>query len=149
MSPTFSHEISVPLPPDRAMGLFTPKGEEDWVPGWRPNYVSPPSGETCQDMIFTTGAGHDLTIWTCLAWSPEAGRVRYLRNTPSSRIAFVEVICAADGPARSTVRVSYRFIALTPEGAAYVATITDTSFAADIAEWQVLIEAHLSNMQAA
>ena len=124
MTADFSHEISVTLPVDEAFPLFTPKGEERWVPGWRPNYVWPVSGETCKDMIFTTGSGDEATVWTCLTWVPGQHRVRYLRTTPGSRVAFVEVNCRADGEWTTRVTVSYRYVALSGSGAAFIDVIS-------------------------
>ena len=85
MRAEFSHGILVDLPAEEAFPLFTPKGEEKWIPGWRPTYIAPESGETCRDMIFTTVSGDDATLWTCLEWQPWRLHVRYLRATPGSR----------------------------------------------------------------
>lgn len=139
MTADFSHEISVTLPVDEAFPLFTPKGEERWVPGWRPNYVWPVSGETCKDMIFTTGSGDEATVWTCLTWAPERHRVRYLRTTPGSRVAFVEVNCRADGERTTRVTVSYRYVALSGSGTAFIDAMTPARHSAMIEEWARLI----------
>lgn len=140
----FSHEISVPLPVEQAFPLFTPKGEEAWVPGWNPTYVSPPSGEAGQEMIFTTGTGADFTLWTCLQWQPETWHVRYQRSTPGSRVAFVDVRCKPLGPGATAVRVSYAYAPISEAGAAFIAAITPDSHAAMIEEWVRLIDAHVS-----
>lgn len=95
------------MPVDDTLPLFTPKGEEAWVPGWAPDYISPSSGETGWDVIFTTGEGAETTWWTCLYWEPERWRVRHMRLTPSSRIAFVEVRCAPEGAACTRLSASY------------------------------------------
>ena len=71
MEAEFAHEIAVDLPVDQAFPLFTPKGEEAWVPGWRPEYLSPPSGETVEEMLFRNGIGEETTIWTCLKCEQE------------------------------------------------------------------------------
>lgn len=131
----FSHEIDLPLPPDRAITLFTPRGEEAWVPGWAPAYVDPPGGETTEGMIFSTGDG--ATWWTCLRWDPP-GLVRYLRLTPGRKVARVEVRCIA---ARDGCRahVSYDWFGLSPEGTAEISAITQQTFAAEIDGWRALI----------
>jgi hypothetical protein len=139
----FSHEISVPLAADHAFPLFSPRGEQDWVPDWQPTYLSPETGETCVEMIFTTGSGDETTIWTCLEWEPRTRHARYLRTTPGSRVAFVDVVCREDGPAGTRVRVSYEFVALTRSGKDFMAAMTQQSFAVDIDLWAVLIRDHL------
>jgi hypothetical protein len=143
MRQDFRHEIHVALPVDEAFLLFTPKGEEAWVPGWTPEYILPATGETAKDMIFRTGSGDDATIWTCLEWQPERHYVRYLRTTPAERIAFVEVNCHSEEN-RTKVAVSYGYVALSAKGMGTRAAITQESFAAGIDNWAVLIADYLN-----
>ena len=112
----YSHEIVVDRPASEAFPLFTPKGEEAWVPGWKPTHVRPASGETCEEMIFTTGEGDEQTFWTCLSWRLDRCHVRYLRLTPASRMAFVDVQCRPEGPERTRVSVGYQIQALMDQG---------------------------------
>lgn len=144
MRAEFSHEITLPLPIADAFELFTPKGEEAWVPGWAPAYVSPASGQIEEEMLFTTGEGDDFTLWTCLQWQPESWHVRYQRATPASRVAFVDVRCRPVGPDETAVRVAYAYVPLTGLGRAFVAAITDESHAAMIETWAQMIRAHMA-----
>ncbi len=138
----FRHEIHVALPVDEAFLLFSPKGEEAWVPGWLPDYIFPATGETGQDMIFRTGSGEEATIWTCLDWQPGRHHVRYLRTTPALRVAFVQVDCCADGDG-TRVAVSYGYVPLTAKGQDMVAGMTQEAFRADIDGWSVRIADYL------
>ena len=124
-----SHEITVDLALTDAMPLFTPKGEEAWVPGWAPVYVKPASGETCKEMLFVTDHDGEKTYWTCMDWQPEEGHVRYLRSTPGSRTGFVDVQCRQIDAGTTAVRVTYELYALTDEGQAYIDATTDDKFA--------------------
>lgn len=137
----FSHEITVARPADEALLLFTPKGEEQWVPGWAPDYIEPASGETVQEMTFRTGEGDETTYWTCLQWQPQGGHVRYLRLTPVSRLAFVDVQCNPIGQSRTRVRVSYEYQSLGKKGEDYINSLDSTSYACMIGEWAELIKA--------
>ena len=94
---TYNHSFDLPANPDAVFPLFTPRGEELWVPDWKPDYVDPPSGDTQPDMVFRTGEGDEATIWVCLAFDSQHRHARYLRMTPASRIAFVDVRCRAVG----------------------------------------------------
>ncbi len=67
--------------------------------------------------------------------------MRYLRLTPASRVAFVDVRCSAEGPARTRVRVAYRMQALTDRGIVYLEGLTEGDFAKSIDEWSQLIQA--------
>ena len=136
---TFVHEIIVDRPLAAAVQLFTPKGEEAWVPGWRPRYLAPQTGETQEEMLFTTGEGAETTYWTCLKWSPDDGHARYLRLTPSTRVAFVDVRCTSDGDTQTRVRVTYEMHALTQAGAVELEAFDEATFTAMIAEWSQLI----------
>ncbi|MCC2111821.1 MAG: SRPBCC family protein [Hyphomicrobiales bacterium] len=135
MRKCFSHEITVALPLDQAMPLFSPKGEERWEDDWHPVYVAPATGETCREMVFTTEHGGEHTIWTCLDWQPEHGHVRYFRATPGSRVAFVDVQCtpAAGG---TRVHVTYDIHTLTAAGESYLAALTEARFAEMIDSWE-------------
>ncbi|MFZ2103200.1 MAG: hypothetical protein WAU86_21815 [Oricola sp.] len=139
MRRAFSHEIVIGRPLETAFPLFTPKGEEDWVPGWRPDYFAPEDGKTGKDMLFATGEGTERTWWTCLEWRPEEHRVRYLRLTPDSRAAFVSVSCRARDAQSTLVTVGYDIQSLGPAGDAYIAAMSDDAFAAMIGEWPALI----------
>jgi hypothetical protein len=139
MRKAFSHEFAVDLPVDEAFPLFTPKGEEDWVPGWKPDYFAPEDGETREEMLFATGAGAERTWWTCLSYEPEARHVRYLRLTPDSRAAFVEVTCRARDTHSTLVTVGYDIQSLGPSGEAHIASMTGEAFAGMIGEWPGLI----------
>jgi hypothetical protein len=139
MRKRFCQEITIDRPVAEAFPLFTPKGEEGWVPGWKPDYFAPDGGETKKDMLFATGEGSERTWWTCLEWQPEKHRVRYLRLTPDSRAAFVDVACRARDTETTLVTVSYDMQALGAAGETYIAGMTDKDFAGMIGEWPGLI----------
>ncbi len=141
MKKDYSHEIVVDRPASETFPLFTPKGEEAWVPGWNPTYIRPETGETCEEMIFTTGEGDEKTFWTCLSWQPDQWHVRYLRLTPASRVAFVDVQCRPDGPDRTRVRVAYQVHAISDHGRTYLEGLTESEFAKSINEWSDMIQA--------
>ena len=142
MKNDYSHEIVVDRPASEAFPLFTPKGEEAWVPGWNPTYIRPETGKTCEEMIFTTGEGDEKTFWTCLSWQPDQWHVRYLRLTPASRVTFVDVQCSPDGPDRTRVRVAYQVHAISDHGRSYLEGLTESDFAKSIDEWSDMIQAN-------
>lgn len=123
------------MAPADALPLFTPKGEEAWVPGWAPRYIDPADGETTEGMIFSTS--DDSVWWTCLRWSPPA-EARYLRLTPGFKAARVAIECTPQGQG-SRVAVTYDWHALSAAGAAEIAAITSAGFAAEIDGWRALI----------
>lgn len=144
-----SHRIVVDGPIDQAFMWFTPAGEELWVDGWRPSYLHPSDGRTEGGMVFTTGQGDDLTIWTLADFDRVAHRSRYLRCTPASRTGFVEVRCAALDAARTEVCVSYTLTALNAAGEKVLEGFEGERFAAMIDGWAQAIAARRELLLAA
>ncbi len=144
-----SHRIVVDGPLDQAFMWFTPAGEALWVDGWRPNYLHPGDGRTEAGMVFTTGQGDELTIWTLADFDRAAHRSRYLRCTPASRTGFVEVRCAALDEARTEVWVSYTLTALNAAGERVLEGFEGERFAAMIDGWAQAIAARRELLLAA
>ncbi|MGF6367739.1 hypothetical protein OKW40_000489 [Paraburkholderia sp. RAU6.4a] len=130
-----SHRIVVDAAVDQAFMFFTPAGEELWVDGWKPTYVYPRDGRTESGMVFTTGQGDELTIWTLADFDSKAHRSRYLRCTPASRTSLVDVRCVAIDQARTEVWVSYELTALNAAGEQAIEDFVGERFAAMIDDW--------------
>jgi len=140
-----SHSFDLPLPAGRAFPLFTPRGEEAWVPGWCPIFLYPIDGELQAGGVFTTQSAPDeqTTIW--LVSSVEVSRftVAYVRITPGSRIGQVEVTVSPHAGKTCRVHVSYVFTSLTEAGNQYLSVFTEDYFGRYIDSWRDLIMAHL------
>jgi hypothetical protein len=134
-----THTIDIDLPADDAFPLFSPRGEEAWASGWKPEYVHPANGETLEGMVFRTGEGVETTLWSCIAFDEVSHRVKYVRVTPASRFATVEVVCSAVGPSRTQVHVTYVITALTPHGCKYLAGLRELEFRSMIEGWRQAI----------
>lgn len=135
------HSFRLDRPADEVFALFTPAGEAAWVPGWRPVFVHPVDGTTVAGMVFLTDFDGEDTIWTCVRHDAAAHEVGYVRVTPGSRVALVDVAVAATGDGGSDVRVRYRITALSPTGEAIVAATTPAAFAERIDGWRHAIGA--------
>ena len=138
------HTITVDAAVERVFPLLTPLGEELWVPGWKPAYLYPPSGEMMAGLVFTTGSGDDATYWSVIAYDPARYVSRYARVTPASRFGFVDVACAAAAPARTRVTVAYTYTALTEAGNAFIDAFTDAGYREMIEEWRSLMNIWLA-----
>jgi hypothetical protein len=110
-----SGRINVPLPPGEAFVLFTPRGEERWVDGWRPQFPVPTEDDTKPGTIFETSADGEDTIWVVVDREP-GRRMSYARVTPGSRAGTVTVALEDGGGGRSAVEVTYAMTALSPDG---------------------------------
>lgn len=137
--------IRVPIEPARALPLFTPEGERDWVPGWDPEPVHAPDGSLSREgAVFRTTHGGEETVWLVQRVDASEGAADYVRITPGSRLGTVHVRCADDGEGGSTVEVGYRLTALSPVGEQALEAMTREAFEADIRGWQTAIEALLA-----
>jgi hypothetical protein len=135
--------IDLPLPIERAFPLFTPLGEKRWVEDWDPTFLHPPDGETQEGRVFTTAHGGETTLWSCTAFEPAAHHARYVRVTPTSRFGFVDVRCEALAAERTRVHVGYSYTALSEQGEADLAALTDAAFAEMLDDWRAMIDRHI------
>lgn len=135
------HTIILERPIDDCFPLFTAKGEERWVPGWRPQYVHPPSGEAEPGQVFITGEGDERTWWTVVDFDPVAHHARYSRVTPASRIGLVDVRCRRVSELVTEVEVRYEMTALNAAGVAALQAYAGAAYVAMIEDWKRLIDA--------
>lgn len=138
------HTITIDLPVEQCQKLFTPAGEELWIDEWRPRYHHPADGRTQPGMVFSTGSGDELTVWSLVDYeSGERHRARYTRVTPALRSGTVEVRCRALAPQRTEVDVRYELTALTPAGENSLQAYEPAPFAEMIEGWRAMIGARL------
>lgn len=144
-----SHHITVDAPVAQAFRYFTPAGETLWVDGWSPTYLHPADGRTEAGMVFTTGQGDELTIWTLVDFDGASHRSCYARCTPASRTGVVEVRCSALDAGRTTVQVSYTMTALNARGEQALQAFEGTRYAAMIDGWAQALAAQRDRLLAA
>lgn len=133
-----SGTVRVALPPREAFVLFTPRGEEKWVPGWRPRFPVAVSDDTAPGTVFETAAHGEVTTWVVLDRDP-GRRISYARVTPGSRAGTVAVLLDADAGGRhSLVRVAYSLTALTVDGDRELVDFA-AAYPAFLASWEQAI----------
>lgn len=133
--------VRVPLPPDEAFALFTPRGEERWVRGWRPRFpvdAATDADGTEPGTVFETVHDGETTTWVVLAREP--GRhISYARVTPGRRAGTVTVDIGDDGAAE----VTYDLTALTEEAARDLDEFA-AGYPGFLRAWEDAIAAHLA-----
>jgi len=132
-------DITVELPPEQAMALFTPEGERRWAHGWDPHYPEPDRREGA-GAEFTTSHGGHQTAWIMVDHGP--GTVRYARVTESMTAGTVAVDVVGSRDHATQVRVTYDLTALTPAGESWLEAF-DADYDAGIGEWATEIAAAL------
>jgi len=135
--------IEVGLPPAEAFRLFTPRGEQDWTPGWQPVFPSPAADDTEPGTVFVTSAHGHPTTWVVTGREP-GRRISYARVTPADRAGTVTVELSPAGPngQASAVEVSYQLTALSEHAQAALREFTDR-YPAFLRSWQDAISAWL------
>ncbi|MEU6541224.1 SRPBCC family protein [Streptomyces sp. NPDC047000] len=139
--------LHVALPPDQAFRLFTPRGEEDWAPGWAPRFPAAAAidqiDDTAPGTVFETHAEGCTTTWMVVDRVP--GRsIRYARVVPHRNAGTVTVaLDSAENPSPgSRVTVTYELTALTDAGRRHLEEFA-SGYAAYLRSWQDAIGASL------
>jgi hypothetical protein len=140
--PTTIHraaEITVGLPREQALALFTPEGERRWAAGWDPRYPDPGRREG-PGAVFTTRHGGRETTWVVVDQRPDSIRyARVVHDMTAGTIA-VDVVYSSDGATR--VRVTYDLTALTEAGETWLETFAE-HYETEIGAWSREIDAAL------
>lgn len=138
--------IRVALPPGEAFRLFTPRGEQDWVPGWHPRFPAPVHDDTEPGTVFETSAHGRHTVW--LVTDRRPGRhISYSRVTPGDQAGTVTVDISAAGH-HSEVEVTYQLTALTGPAGRSLREFAD-GYPAYLQSWEEGITAWLRGSTAA
>lgn len=124
----------------RAFPLFSPEGERAWVEGWDPEILHPENGSWSVDQVFRTRSDGRETTWIVTQLDPEKHTVKYWRVEGGDLAATVAVRCAEVERARTRVEVSYAFFALSHEGDAEIAAMSEPAFAEKMKNWKRAIE---------
>ncbi|MGZ4233738.1 MAG: SRPBCC family protein [Solirubrobacteraceae bacterium] len=135
-------EITVGLPREQAIALFTPEGERRWADGWDPHYPEPRRREGPGAVFITEHGGH-RTTWIMVGQGPEG--VSYARVTEAMSAGTVAVDVVATDERSTQVRVTYDLTAITPAGEAWLEAF-DAGYEAAIADWATEIAAALRSV---
>ena len=132
-------EITVGLPLEQAMALFTPEGERRWAEGWDPHYPEPGRREGPATVFTTEHHGHQTT-WIMVDQQPNS--VRYARVTHDMTAGIIAVEALGSGDDTTQVRVTYDLTALTTAGESWLQSF-ESNYDTAIASWSTEIAAAL------
>ncbi len=124
-------EITVDLPREQAMALFTPEGERRWADGWDPLYAEA-SRRDGPGTVFTTGHGDSNTTWIMVDRQPDS--IRYARVAHEMTAGTVTVDVVRSGENATHVRVTYDLTALTAAGESWLESF-ENDYDNVIASW--------------
>jgi hypothetical protein len=92
--------VHVRLSVERALPLFTPRGERRWVAGWDPSFPADDADDTAPGTVFLTGE----SIWMVADRTERS--MRYARALPGVWAGTVEVRCEPVG-SQTAAEVTY------------------------------------------
>ena len=102
--------VRVPVSAERALHLFTPRGEREWVEGWDPVFPAAPCDDSAPGTVFVTHAdGGRQAIWMVAHRSEHS--MGYARAVPGVWAGTVEVSCEPAG-SQTVAHVTYDLTAL-------------------------------------
>jgi hypothetical protein len=132
-----SAEITVGVPLEKALALFTAEGERRWADGWDPRYPQPDRRDG-PGAVFTTAHGSHQTTWIMVDHRPDG--LRYARVTHGMTAGTVAVDAVASRDDATQVRVTYDLTALSTAGETWLAAF-DAAYDTEIASWATDIAA--------
>lgn len=125
--------LTVPLPPAEAFRLFTPRGEEDWAPGWTPHFPVDRVDDSHPGTVFETHGPAGAVTWIVLE-RDRGKRIRYARVTPGVTAGTVTVTLDQAG-AGTVAAVTYELTALSDTARSDLASFAQ-EFTAFLGSWQ-------------
>jgi hypothetical protein len=138
---TFEGKFLVGLTPEQAFPLFSPRGEEAWVPGWKPQFLYPAGAEWETGLVFRTVHEGQESIWFVRELDLRRHAVTYDRVDIGLVAATVRVACRKAEAESTVVTVRYTFIAISEAGNAFVSARTGDEYAAKMRRWEESISA--------
>lgn len=123
--------------PDRVFELLCPVREAEWLHGWDYRMVYSESGLAEEGCVFTSRAeGEAETLWMITRRDAAARVIEFVRFTPGSRVAKLEIAVRNGEPGCSLVDIRYTFTALTGEGERFLEAFTQENFEASMRFWE-------------
>lgn len=132
-------EITVELPREQTMALFTPEGERRWAAGWDPQYPETSRREG-PGTVFTTAHGDRHATWILVDQRPDSIRYARVVDGMTAGTVAVDVVGSVENATR--VRVTYELTALTAAAESWLEHF-DTDYDDAIASWATEIAAAL------
>lgn len=144
-----TEEFQVDQPVEVLFPLFSAEGEKHWVPGWDYRNIMG-TNELHEDYIFVT-QNHDHAasdaVWLVKKYEPASHYVEFYKVEPENKVGIISVRCNAIPGAKTSVSVSYEYIALSENGDEFITGFTDEKYREFIGEWKRLLETYFNTRE--
>jgi uncharacterized protein YndB with AHSA1/START domain len=142
-SAEFTGHFTVHAPIDAVFELFSPLGEQWWVPGWSPELLHPSDVSWAQGQIFRTQEEQGEAIWLVTSLNRESHLVEYHRVEPHRYIARVRVECNARDQNTTEVSTAYAFVGLSNKGNDEIKAMTVEAYSDKMRRWKQWISDYM------
>ena len=122
--------------PEHVLPLLTPLGEKARAVGWEPEmrWQAAGSGEGTLFVTRSTGVGE--TVWVLETFDAAHLRVAYVHVSPGSLVVEIVVGLSPLPESKTCAEVRYTFTALSEQGNARIAEMTEAHFANFMRDWE-------------
>ena len=123
--------------PEKVFPLLCPVREAEWLDGWQYAMIYSESGLVEEGAVFSTPhAGEADTVWIVTKHDPGKREIEFARFTPASRTCVLRLAVSANTATSSLVDISYTYTATTPEGNAFIESLTEEAFVEAVSFWE-------------
>jgi hypothetical protein len=139
-----SFDLVVRAPYAETAVLFGPEGERPWAgKHWDPQFIYPAPGRDEEGAVFTIAHGELNAVWVIAQHDVDARHFQYVYFLPGLLVTTIDVRFTPVDAGTTKVHVTYARTAVSAEGDAHVATMSEGDKKAG-GEWQSAIDAYLA-----
>ena len=141
---TRSYEQTIYADPARVFDLLCPVKEAEWLDGWDCTLLHSESGLAEEGCVFLSRqAGEEDTIWMITRRDVQNREIEFVRTTPESRIARLNITVDQNTATASTVKITYVITALCEAGNEFLKAFTQENFEAAMQFWEASMNYYL------
>ena len=138
------YEQTIDADPARVFDLLCPVKEAEWLDGWDYTLLHSESGLAEEGCVFLSRqAGEKDTIWMITRRDVQNREIEFVRATPESRIARLNITVDQKTATASTVKITYVITALCEAGNEFLEAFTQENFEAAMQFWEASMNHYL------
>ena len=117
--------------------LLCPVREAEWLDGWDYRLVYSESGFAEEGCVFTSRQeGEEDTIWLITKRDEESRVTEFVRITPGSRVAKLDIAVEDTSKEMCLVNITYTYTALNEKGNKFLEKLTEEKFITLMRFWE-------------
>ncbi len=140
--------FTVNLPYEKAFPLFGARGEQNWAPDWKPQflYPNPPADKQGAVFLVSNSPSHS-SVWMTTKFDAAKGEVQHVFVLNHAVISLIDISLKRNGPDKTDVSVAYELTALDPSAADHVKALAK-QHEHSAEEWKAAIDSYAAKTKA-